>query len=168
MRSLNPPLLLLNERHRLPMPEGLAPSVIESFDSHLQRIIDTYTLSGRSVLVHCRGGIGRAGLVACCWMIKLGLCGWIDTHPLPRSNSEISQVSPTVPGAPYSTPHITRDTLQLLELVISLIRSRRSLKAIETFEQVRFLGEYVEYLRAGGDRGEIQMGSVLQGDIRSA
>lgn len=150
--TLNLSLLLLIARCRLPMPEGLAPPSVERFDSHLQHIIDTYTLSGRSVLVHCRGGIGRAGLVACCWVIKLGLCGWKDTNPLPRTSTE---VLPSASGAPQSPLQIRRDTLQLLERVISLIRGRRSLKAIETFEQVRFLAEYVEYLRARGNPRDI-------------
>ena len=38
-------------------------------------------------------------------------------------------------------------TLQYVRRVIGIVRSRRSTKAIETYEQVKFLVEYVEYLR---------------------
>lgn len=135
------------------MPEGLAPIDIEAFDNHLQRIIDSYTLRGISVLVHCRGGIGRAGLVACCWTIRLGLCGWLDAQPGVYPSSRLAcaapEVLPTFPPAAI----VRKDTLQLLERVISFIRRRRSLKAVETFEQVRFLVEYVEYLRKRNSGG---------------
>ncbi|KAG8213781.1 hypothetical protein J3R82DRAFT_10492 [Butyriboletus roseoflavus] len=63
---------------RIPLPEGLTPLSPKSLDADLDRIIEKYTLRGISVLVHCRGGVGRAGLFACCWMLKLGLCGWIE------------------------------------------------------------------------------------------
>lgn len=34
-----------------------------------------------------------------------------------------------------------------------VVRRRRSLKAVETYEQVRFLIDFVEYLRAGDGGG---------------
>ncbi|KII92865.1 hypothetical protein PLICRDRAFT_103890 [Plicaturopsis crispa FD-325 SS-3] len=112
---------------RLPTPEGLAPLTPAALDAHLTRIIQSYTLAGSNILVHCRGGVGRAGLVACCWMLKLGLCGWIETDP--------------------QSTAVRRDTMQLVERVISVVRRRRSMKAVETYEQVRFLVEYVDFLR---------------------
>ncbi|KAI0063697.1 phosphatases II [Artomyces pyxidatus] len=118
---------------RVPIPEGLSPMSPEAFDAHLTRLIAVYTLAGTPVLVHCRGGVGRAGLVACCWMLKLGLCGW------PAGTQQ---------GEAISEGQVRKDTLELVERVIGVVRRRRSLKAIETYEQVKFLVTYVEFLRA--------------------
>ncbi|PPQ89545.1 hypothetical protein CVT25_012217 [Psilocybe cyanescens] len=114
---------------RLPIPEGLPPLSPASLDVHLVDLIHRYTLQGFPILAHCRGGVGRAGLIACCWMIRLGLCGSI------------------IPNSPEgSTDNLAQDVLSFVETVISLVRRRRSMKAIETYEQVKFLVEYVEYL----------------------
>lgn len=125
---------------RIPLPEGLAPLSPQSLDESLTKLIDGYTLRGVSILVHCRGGLGRAGLVACCWALKIGLCGWI--------NVDLS-VSPSPGEADGMETHVRRDTLQLVERAITVVRRRRSVKAVETLEQVRFLTEYVDYLRGG-------------------
>lgn len=58
---------------RIPMVEGFAPLSPSSLDSSLAKLIQDHTLKGESILAHCRGGIGRAGLIACVWMIKMGL-----------------------------------------------------------------------------------------------
>ncbi|KIJ36751.1 hypothetical protein M422DRAFT_179064 [Sphaerobolus stellatus SS14] len=137
---------------RIPIPEGLTPISPAFIDYHLTNIIHQYTLQGVPVLVHCRGGVGRAGLVACCWILKLGLCGWLN-HQQPHQQ----QQQPGV-GSQYdpqyqpdnSPPHgmkIRGDTISLVERVISVMRRRRSVKAIETYEQVRFLVEFVEWMR---------------------
>lgn len=58
---------------RIPMIEGSTPNSLEEID----RVVNTITLKvarGENVLAHCRGGVGRAGLVACCWLIKQGYC----------------------------------------------------------------------------------------------
>jgi len=94
-------------------------------------------MRGASILVHCRGGLGRAGLVACCWALKVGLCGWIDVDISPNPAEGVDGLE----------SHVRRDTLQLVERAIAVVRRRRSVKAIETLEQVRFLAEYVDYLR---------------------
>ena len=47
---------------------------------------------------------------------------------------------------------VRRDTLEQVEKVIGVVRRRRSLKAIETYEQVKFLAGYVDYLRRGVPR----------------
>lgn len=122
---------------RIPIPEGLAPASLELFDTHLTRLISVYTLTGVPVLAHCRGGVGRAGLVACCWMLKLGLCGWVPTS----DNHDVGDEG-----------QVRRDTLEQVEKVIGVVRQRRSLKAIETYEQVKFLVGYVDYLRGHIDR----------------
>ncbi|OJA15870.1 hypothetical protein AZE42_11011 [Rhizopogon vesiculosus] len=124
---------------RIPLPEGLAPLSPQSLDESLTKIIDGYTMRGASVLVHCRGGLGRAGLVACCWALKLGLCGWINVDLSPNPAE----------GADGVESRVRRDTLQLVERAIAVVRRRRSVKAIETLEQVQFLAEYVDYLREG-------------------
>jgi hypothetical protein len=154
-------------------------------------------------LVHCRGGVGRAGLIACCWMLKMGLCGWIrrmDFPPLEHPfqsffNNNALEVSPdsvngnsntdpiaahsngvssTPPwpqngstynatadsnqpresppekrpnGIPHTLALVRLDTMDLVERAIRVVRRRRSVKAIETFEQVHFLVQFVEFLR---------------------
>lgn len=111
------------------------------------------------MLVHCRGGVGRAGVVACCWIIKLGLCGWVD------SDSELPSTS-LFPSAVTAPTHLStygisanseshqagaprHDTIRFVERVIAVVRRRRSMKAVETYEQVKFLVDFVEYLRKG-------------------
>lgn len=131
---------------RIPTPEGLAPPDAALLDAHLTQLIERYTLRGVPVLVHCRGGVGRAGLVACCWALKLGLCGWLET-PVGRA-SRLSCTAPEDLGDAPPQDGVRRDTLLLIERAITLVRRRRSPKAVETFEQVKFLAEYVDYLRA--------------------
>jgi protein-tyrosine phosphatase len=154
----------------IPVPEGLAPADVKMLDEHLTRLIETYTLRGVAILVHCRGGVGRAGLIACCWALKLGLCGWIETQPgrssrlsftAPEDLSQMSLMEKAV--------GVRRDTIQLVERVITFVRKRRSAKAIETFEQVKFLVEYVEFLRRGASvsTGEVGVGSMINRDIRT-
>ncbi|KAM0790596.1 hypothetical protein ACM66B_004461 [Microbotryomycetes sp. NB124-2] len=108
---------------RIPMVEGFAPTSPQSLDQELEKVIETCTLRGFDVLAHCRGGIGRAGLVACCWLVKMGIVGG-DGH-------EIVQEHP----------------MRVVERVIDVVRRRRSIKAIETPVQVSFLLAYVSYLQ---------------------
>ena len=65
-------------------------------------------------------------------MLKLGLCGWVSV-------SEDTE--------PADAGRVRRDTLEQVEKAIGIVRRRRSLKAIETYEQVKFLVGYVDYLR---------------------
>jgi protein-tyrosine phosphatase len=125
---------------RLPTPEGLAPLTPASLDTHLTELIKTFTLHGVPVLIHCRGGVGRAGVVACCWLIKLGLCGWVepDGKAMPCTASS---------NHPDFFPPASKDTVRFVEKIIAVVRKRRSMKAVETYEQVSFLVDFVEYLR---------------------
>ncbi|KAL5528487.1 hypothetical protein ACEPAF_7623 [Sanghuangporus sanghuang] len=180
---------------RIPMPEGLTPLSPASLDAQLKHIIESYTLRGLHVLAHCRGGMGRAGLVACCWMIKLGLLGWKDPEICAKScskhsqcqnpcmtwsNTEIlngpsqqflqtqatpnlspmanrnNQISNSLTSLPADVPRVCRGTLQLVERALIVIRRRRSLKAIETYEQVRFLVEFIAHIDAEARRGHIE------------
>ncbi|KAF9051015.1 phosphatases II [Hymenopellis radicata] len=125
---------------RLPTPEGLAPSINPAaLDKHLTLLIQQYTLCGIPVLVHCRGGVGRAGVVACCWMIRLGLFG-----SLPGFSESDSAGS----WAPRNDIYpCDLKTLEIVQKAIDVVRRRRSMKAIETYEQVKFLADYVDFLR---------------------
>ncbi|KAF6760002.1 protein-tyrosine phosphatase-like protein [Ephemerocybe angulata] len=120
---------------RIPIPEGLPPITPAYIDSHLEKLLKDFTLKGKPVLVHCRGGVGRAGVVACCWLIRLGLCGWI-----PEDTPE------DIFGASQEECH-SPEVVKLVETAISFVRERRNAKAVETYEQVQFLVEYVEYLQ---------------------
>ena len=68
-------------------------------------------------------------------MLKLGLCGW---------------ASASDKAAPADEGQVRRDTLEQVERAIGIVRRRRSLKAIETYEQVKFLVGYVDYLGGNG------------------
>ncbi|WWC64387.1 uncharacterized protein I303_106997 [Kwoniella dejecticola CBS 10117] len=141
---------------RLPMPDGFTPVNIALFDSQVTLIATKYSLQGVNVLVHCRGGVGRAGLTACAWAIKMG---FVQPHPslaLVESaarNKSKTTTSSTVPtSAAASAPPIPAElehqiVMSVVERVIAMIRSRRGLKAIESFEQVQFLAKYVSWLR---------------------
>lgn len=124
--------------NRIPMPEGLTPLALPTFNCQLDNLIQNYTIRGKPILVHCRGGVGRAGLVACCWMLKLGLCGWLPDNGTGEGDMLEGQVR--------------KGTMELVERAILVARRRRSVKAIETYEQVRFLVDYVEFLRNVGGR----------------
>lgn len=110
----------------LPIAEGFAPVDVSKFDMFMSMLILNYTLRGASILVHCRGGVGRAGMVACGWIFKMNLVALDDSSSVP--GSEESRVLSTV--------------LKLVEI----IRNRRSVRAIETAEQVRFLMNYVRFV----------------------
>ena len=233
--------LLSFQRNRIPTPEGFAPLAPGMLNDQLDFLIQKYTLQGQNMLVHCRGGVGRAGLVACCWMLKMGLCGWVQEPqlhgnaatngmdpPQPLSvkpvktpgevsfQSIVNGQTPSPPPAPAPAP-ISRDhhsdlphpatvddnlrpltppdtpllsasseapapapapspipsptptptlpiqwnTVDLVERVVRVVRWRRSVKAIETYEQVRFLVEFVEFLRGGCvPTPEVEVGAV--------
>ncbi|KAG1903028.1 uncharacterized protein F5891DRAFT_978077 [Suillus fuscotomentosus] len=116
-----------NDILRIPLPEGLAPLSPQSLDESLTKLIDNYTMRG---------------LVACCWVLKIGLCGWINVDLSPNPAEDANGLE----------NYARRDTLQLVERAITVVRRRRSVKAIETLEQVQFLTEYVEKGLGGTDR----------------
>ncbi|KAG6862290.1 hypothetical protein C0995_015987 [Termitomyces sp. Mi166 len=126
---------------RIPIPEGLAPLSPASLDADLIKVINTYTLNGIPVLVHCRGGVGRAGVIACCWLIRLGLCGWIEPRTSPPDDSHHGirgpQISLSQDGTESSASHpkLKKETIQFVQRVIAVARRRRSLKTVETYEQ---------------------------------
>ncbi|KZT04610.1 phosphatases II [Laetiporus sulphureus 93-53] len=148
---------------RIPTPEGLAPAPLDKFDEQLGMLIENYTLRGLPMLVHCRGGVGRAGLVACCWMLKLGLCGWIETAPALACPITDGNHNPKIG---QGTTPIRRDTMQMVERVITVVRRQRSPKAVETYEQVQFLTDFVELLRAKSKLANtVSVADALEGRI---
>ncbi|KAG9287867.1 hypothetical protein G9A89_017462 [Geosiphon pyriformis] len=62
---------------RLPMVEGGCPDSLEQIDEVVVKV-DHLITKGERVLAHCRGGVGRAGLVACCWLLKRQFCYTAD------------------------------------------------------------------------------------------
>ncbi len=145
--------------YRLPMAEGFAPTNVEEMDAAMTSIVMECTMKGTNVLVHCRVGVGRAGLIACGWLLKMGFVGegsrlrgeqGMDLDLGQGSSREIVKrtTSATSHDAIVSEDGEAEcDTiLDTVRCLVETIRRRRSPKAIETAEQVRFLVEYVTYL----------------------
>jgi protein-tyrosine phosphatase len=109
------------------MAEGFAPANPEQLDAHLSYLVSKYTMHGHNALVHCRGGVGRAGLFACAWMIKMGLLGPVSGIHDPAGRQLDNE-------------------MRIVEKVIEVIRKRRSAKAIETPQQVHFILQYIHWL----------------------
>ncbi|GHF31671.1 protein-tyrosine phosphatase [Deinococcus metalli] len=55
-----------------PIPDGSVPRDVAAFTGYLDDLM-TVLLDGHSVVVHCRGGLGRAGLTAACLLVQAGL-----------------------------------------------------------------------------------------------
>jgi len=72
--------------------------------------------------------------VACAWLIKLGVCGWV---------AQVNGLD--LPEEPVGDDS---EIENFVETVISFVRLRRNYKAVETYEQVLFLVDYVKYLRS--------------------
>ncbi|KAJ3022646.1 UNVERIFIED_CONTAM: hypothetical protein HDU68_009009 [Siphonaria sp. JEL0065] len=54
---------------RIPIIEGSCPDNIEEVSVVVEEI-DRRLREGVNVLIHCRGGVGRAGLIACCLLLR--------------------------------------------------------------------------------------------------
>ena len=85
--------------------------------------------------------------------------GFVTPHPSLTlvAESAFSQLPPSelpsrinAPGLYLPAELEHQICMSMVERVIAMIRSRRGLKAIESFEQVQFLAAYVKWLRAGG------------------
>eukprot|EP00656_Telonema_subtile_P017416 TRINITY_DN19343_c0_g1_i3.p1 TRINITY_DN19343_c0_g1~~TRINITY_DN19343_c0_g1_i3.p1 ORF type:complete len:239 (-),score=53.99 TRINITY_DN19343_c0_g1_i3:101-817(-) len=59
---------------QFPIIEMGAPECIPEFEELIDLLVDAYSNGGRVVL-HCRGGVGRAGTVAACVLLKVGVAG---------------------------------------------------------------------------------------------
>jgi protein-tyrosine phosphatase len=131
---------------RIPMAEGFSPTDVTLTDNVITSVVEQYTLRGVNVLVHCRGGVGRAGLIACTWMVKLGLVQSPDDHkPLSTTSLHHHQDNQSMDTLKQDRNH--QDMMKLCQRLIDTIRKRRSPKAIETAEQVAFLVKYITFIR---------------------
>jgi hypothetical protein len=92
------------------------------------------------VLTRLSGGVGRAGLTASAWAIKMG---YVPPHPSLQIAADASKDRSE--ALPAELEH--QVVMSMVERVIAMIRCRRGLKAIESFEQVHFLAAYVAWLR---------------------
>lgn len=97
------------------------------------------------------GGVGRAGLTASAWAIKMG---FVTPHPSFQSIVESAKSQAGQDQAQGQGNLVAelehRVVMSMVERVIAMIRCRRGLKAIESFEQVQFLAKYVAWLRTQG------------------
>ncbi len=71
-----PSLLPMARRLRLrslwfPIPDVTAPSNLESTAKLVDDIVDGMS-AGETVVVHCRGGLGRSGTIAACCLVARG------------------------------------------------------------------------------------------------
>lgn len=57
--------------HWFPIPDGGVPDDVGSFIATIRTIVSA-VVNGERVVVHCRGGLGRAGLVAACTLVAMG------------------------------------------------------------------------------------------------
>jgi hypothetical protein len=82
----------------------------------------------------------------------------LSSLPTPISPSTSSNIAspfvsisiPTTPPASnLALTKVCPITLDLVQKAIAVVRRRRSVKAIETYEQVKFLVEFVDFLRSG-------------------
>ena len=83
-------------------------------------------------------------------MIRLGLCGWpeeVEHHSESTDKDRDTAVKVTIKDASDQRKEQHSSTIDFVKSVIALVRRRRSMKAIETYEQVEFLVDYVEHLR---------------------
>lgn len=55
-----------------PIMDGQVPSDEARFAEFLDELMETL-LDGKSVVLHCRGGLGRAGLTAACLLVQAGM-----------------------------------------------------------------------------------------------
>lgn len=55
-----------------PIVDLRVPTDLAAFGLFIDTLMDAL-LDGRSVVVHCRGGLGRAGLVAACLLVQAGM-----------------------------------------------------------------------------------------------
>ncbi len=77
------PLLPAHVEHRsLPIPDMDVPTFAQ-----MRRILDTIDAAldgGRTVYVHCWGGIGRTGTVVGCYLVRHGLTGEVALQEIAR------------------------------------------------------------------------------------
>lgn len=65
--ALGPKMSLL----RWPFPDGGVPASVEAASELVAAVLDA-AAAGKNVVIHCRGGLGRTGLVAACCLVARG------------------------------------------------------------------------------------------------
>jgi hypothetical protein len=60
------------ECHWLPIPDGSAPAHIEAASRLVACVLERLA-AGRTVIVHCLGGVGRSGTIAACALVGAGV-----------------------------------------------------------------------------------------------
>jgi len=60
------------EYHRFPIPDRSLPASVQYMREILMELQDNHQ-RGRISAVHCRGGIGRTGMVVGCWLVESGI-----------------------------------------------------------------------------------------------
>ncbi|KAI8377289.1 protein-tyrosine phosphatase-like protein [Blakeslea trispora] len=63
--------------YRLPMVEGGCPKTFSEVHEIVKKV-NVEISQGNHVLAHCRGGVGRAGLFAGCWLLENLLCRSVE------------------------------------------------------------------------------------------
>jgi predicted protein tyrosine phosphatase len=77
MRSLGIPELLATARRMrirsiwFPVPDVTAPSDLPATRRVVAQVLDAMS-EGKTVVVHCRGGLGRSGTIAACCLVARG------------------------------------------------------------------------------------------------
>lgn len=93
----------------LPIPDRQVPSSQSAVGATLEEV-DTSLSSGRNVVIHCRQGIGRSGLIAACLLIAKGLSSGAALEsvsaargvPVPETEEQrrwIDRFAAVLPGA---------------------------------------------------------------------
>jgi protein-tyrosine phosphatase len=57
---------------QFPIEDRDLPTNLGQFDTFVNQLVD-HVRKGRSVIIHCRAGIGRSSLIAVCVLTKMGL-----------------------------------------------------------------------------------------------
>jgi protein tyrosine/serine phosphatase len=92
---------------RHPIRDGGVPHEREVMIRILATIRDEIA-AGRSVYVHCWGGIGRTGTVAGCWLVEGGLAG-------PEALSRIAALRQHIPDYGMRSPETDQQCLYVCE-----------------------------------------------------
>ena len=75
--------------------------------------------------------------------------------------------SATMPESPLPVESelVDEETIHLVKRLIAVVRTRRSPKAVETYEQVKFLVDYIQFLQARASNPLSTMSLPLSTDL---
>ncbi|KAH3762197.1 hypothetical protein Pelo_5946 [Pelomyxa schiedti] len=143
------------ETAHYPIPDGGIPAEDDASTSEFLALVVRLTkavLSGRTVIVHCLGGLGRSGTMCCCVLIMLNRflflsSGNITTTPTTATANAIAE---TATGNAIATPetatasaHTNSDGRREVPLssVIASVQTARP-GAIKRKHQMDFVGRF--------------------------